>query len=376
MQRVEAEVLQKLIRLNTRCPTALQHIYRLAVGNTDCKAALEELEASGEDKLAAKGTRPVTDSELTRLVETRPEIRAVLLRPPVLSKVEPPVLALLASIADVRPGNRGIPVSKDGPFGYIATLAADEGGTTSGERLTHAFVLRLIDLNEKLFPLLTALRDFCGRDDYRDIVNEFDAWLDVLAAGGPPPKVGSEERKRLSRACQRALESPVDRSVLYGLPRISQIPAEFIHAFPVEQPQLVGQTDTGSGIDALMGRARHARDVLAAMLASSPELNRAVQLRLDAALDLLARRRFVKAQMLEFGWPRLLSYVRAPGGQRRLRELERAVLEPSRRRDLGERWQEFLTDERLVEFSRCPRTSVISRLRNSRILNSGVSKTW
>jgi hypothetical protein len=359
MEQPETEVLAKLIRLNTRCPAAVQHVYRIAVGSPDCKAALKALEASTKDGTMAAGASSLADPEMIRLVEARPEVRTILRRTPRLSEVEPSVLAVLASIADVRPGSGGVPVTEDGPFSYIATRTADEDGTTSSgrlaQRLTQTFTLRLIELSERLPVFLATLRSMCGRDDYRDIVNEFDRRLTPTPATSGSPRVTvSEEVELLLGACQAAPGSPVDPGIVYGPPRVSQIPMELIIAFPADQPLAADWPGSTAGIEALMERTEHADKLLAEMRLSNPEIDRPIQLRLDAALHLLARRRFVKTQMLEFGWPKLLSYVRAPGGQRRLRELERAVLDPSRLPALGERWKEFLEDERLIDFLSLP----------------------
>lgn len=358
------DVLDKLVQLNTRCPKMVDHIYHLAVTSSDCRAALKDLEEvaavsrnsqtkPGDTSGSAEKSKLI-DTEIIELLATNREVCETLLREPKLSTEKQHVLVVLAAIADVHPGDHGTLITRDGPLAYMLTLVVGEEETAKLEGLTQSFVNRLIELNGKVKPLLTALHEYCGRPDYREIVNEFDAWLDTELADGGPPQESSAEFQRLSSLCKSMLVRPLDRSVLYGAPRVSQIPYGFIQAFPLNESPAVDETDSGSSLQVLQRRAKYARETLEAMQAGNPELKSAVELRLDAAIDSLARRRFVKAQVLEFGWPRLLSYVRAPGGQRRLLELERAVREPARRRALSARWQEFLVDERLVEFLSMP----------------------
>jgi hypothetical protein len=358
------DVLHKLIQLNTRCPKMLDHIYHLAVTSSDCRAALKGLEevaaAPRKSEIKPGGTSGSSeksksiDTEIMELLRTNREVCETLLREPKLSTEKQHVLAALAAIADIHPDEHGTLITRDGPLTYMLTQVVGEEETAKLEGLTQSFVNRLIVLNDKAKPLLTALHEYCGRPDYREIVNEFDAWLDRELIGGDPPQESSAEVKHLSSFCGSMLASPLARSVLYRVPRVSQIPSGFIQAFPLNESPAVDETDSGSSLQALQRRTKYARETLEAMQAGYPELKSAVELRLDAAIDSLARRRFVKAQVLEFGWPRLLSYVRAPGGQRRLLELERAAREPVRRRSLSARWQEFLADERLVEFLSMP----------------------
>src|SRR5262249_32687301 len=137
-------------------------------------------------------TAGLIDTELARLIVSSPQLRAAFLSEPRLSGIEPATLVVLASIADVRPNDQGVPVTRDSSFIYVGALVLDEGGTTTQDRLMQAFVRRLIDINTKFPSLVTALRDAASREDYRDLVKDFDEWLDKSRRASVRPTPPSE----------------------------------------------------------------------------------------------------------------------------------------------------------------------------------------
>jgi hypothetical protein len=344
----EAAVLHKLFRLYARRQDVIVQVRRFSASPDDCAEKLDSHERY------AAGRAACPDTVLGRTLEADPTLRQVFCQVPALSTVNPAVLSILTTFADARPGPGGSTITKDGSFAYIVGAVVDEAGTTTMDRLQNAFVRRLVDLSAELPVLVNEIREMSTREDYRELVRGLDLWLDKQAVGPEPPGEPAPDIARFVYACEPALRGTVDRAVLQAIPRISQIPIEFVQSLP-HQP-IQGQTqNTTPGFGALVQRAQQARDTLNAMVASDRDkLELPVRLRLAAAKELLDRRKFVKAQMLEFGWPQVLDRVRAPGGDQRLRELERAVLEPHREPSLTTSWAELLADERLVEFLRIP----------------------
>jgi hypothetical protein len=339
-----ASLLHKLFRLHTRCPAAVDCVLYFAASSSTYAEALSAHERYVDGEAAPP------DTELARLLGAESALRDVFSEQPRLSGIEPMVLGILAALADAQPGPEGIPVSRDRAFSYIAGKVADEVGTTSIAMLQQTYIGRLIDLAAALPGLVNELQKNCGREDYRNLVNELDRWLDVLATATERPETPPADFAPLAEACDRALWGDSDRDLLYDGPRISQIPREFIHSFPLQEATRQAMK-SGSVMDAMMQKAQQARRVADLMMAENgSDLELSVRLRLEVAQDMLSRRRYVKAQMLEFGWPELLDRIRAPGGQQRLRELERAVLESDSKDDLPSSWQRLLDDERLVDF--------------------------
>lgn len=370
-------ILQRLIRLNAYAEKATDEIFKIAVKAADCKEVLRaheryavevddksshaagagndpggNTEADGESNGAAQSP---AGSDLASLIKNGPGVRAVFRETPPLSDVDPPTLAALASIADVRPSSQGIPITRDSPFAYIASQVMNQGGPTTSNHFIQLFVRRLTDLHGKSPQLTAALHDAATLDTYRDLVNELDKWLDQAAMGVMPSESPGKDLDRLLRA-----HGQTDRDVLYDTPRICQIPAEFMRSFPIELSQREDESPR-LGMDHLKRNQEQTQRILAVMLENhKSELDQAVQARLYAAQEFVSRRQFAKVQMLEFGWPRLGARVRSPGGWKRLLNLERFVREErsereeSRSFNLSPHWKEMLTDERLADFLSMP----------------------
>jgi hypothetical protein len=188
-----------------------------------------------------------------------------------------------------------------------------------------------------------------------------DEWFDKVAVAAELADLPPSGLKQVASACEHALTGKSGSDSLYAFPRISQIPVEFIRSFPERNEQNENpDTDlaaepTIESVRAVMLKAQEVRIVLDRMLSDSEkELELAVGLRLDAAQDMLARRKFVKTQMLELAWPKLLEHVRAPGGDQRLRDLEQAIRDPDHKTILPPMWRDFIDNERFVEFIRVP----------------------
>lgn len=351
----ETTVYYKLVQMHARSPSIADQLHKIAEIPKQCA-----IDLAAHEQCAVDG-RPQPDTELGKLLKSDLVLRTLFTEPPLLSGIQPQVLAIFSAFADAHPNRRGVTVTKDGPFTYIAGRVADEAGTTNISAFQLTFVRRLMDLDDEIPDLMKALRVLSEKENYRDLLIGMDEWFDKVAVATELADLPPSELKPLASVCGPALRGESGSDSLYEFPRISQIPVEFIRSFP-ERNELSEALDTDptvppmmENVHDVMKKAREVRIILARMTADSgEELELAVRLRFDAAQDMLARRKFVKTQVLEFAWPKLLDHVRAPGGEQRLRDLEQAILDPDHKTTLPQAWRDFIDNERFVEFIRVP----------------------
>ena len=358
----ETTVYYKLVQMQARCPGITDQLHKIAEIPQRCA-----MDLAAHEQCAVDG-RPQPDTELGKLLKSDPVLRTLFTEPPLLSGIQPQVLAIFSAFADAHPNRRGVAITKDGPFTYIAGRVADEAGTTNISAFQLTFVRRLMDLDDEIPDLMRTLRMLSDKGNYRDLLVRMDEWFDKVAVAAELADRPPSDLQPLASVCGPALRGESGSDSLYEFPRISQIPVEFIRSFP-ERSELSEVLDTDpevldtdptvppmmENVHEVMKKTREVRIILARMIADSgDELELAVRLRFDAAQDMLARRKFVKTQVLEFAWPKLLEHVRAPGGEQRLRDLEQAILDPDHKTTLPPAWQDFLDNERFVEFIRVP----------------------
>jgi hypothetical protein len=252
----------------------------------------------------------------------------------------------MTSFADVRPTSDGTFATEDGAFAYVMRSVTDQRGTTTVERIQLAFVERLFELRRRLPDLVVVLERLARKPSYAAMIRALDAELDHPQMSDSGDDVSPDLREAV-RICRRALDQPDGQALLYRGPRLSQIPLEYVLAFK-------GSTPTSSTTVASHVESRHdALEFLARLGARRGRLDTPIRVRLAVAQELLERRKFVKVQLLEFGWPEIVER----GGSKlagRLRDLESAVLNTDTTAELSAWWDGLLADERLVEFLRQP----------------------
>jgi hypothetical protein len=270
----------------------------------------------------------------------------VLLRQPLFSELDPALLLSVHQFIDLHPTGDGTVVSADGCFTYIAAEVADRGETTTLEWLHQVFFSRLLELYNDHASFGSELRRAAGEEGFDQRVAELDSWL------LPQSKTDRPVWPALLTAAdpKRETEESDWRRLLGRQPRLSQIPAEYVAVDPTLLPRPL-HVHRGRFRDPTR-YAEASRLMLEVAAAADPAFGTTVKARLDVARDVLARRKFAKIHMLEFGWPELMGRVRAPDGQRRLALLEKAVLFGSDEAELAESWEMYRTDERLVDFLR------------------------
>ncbi|MCO8276340.1 CHAT domain-containing protein [Actinoplanes sp. TRM 88003] len=285
-------------------------------------------------------------ADALRLLEEE-SAEPTLKRKPSFASVPPDLLRSIHQFIDLHPTGDGTVVSDDGCFTFIVAEVADRGDNTTLDWLHQVFFSRLLELDNDYPPLGVALRRAAVAMDYDRSVAEAEQWLFERPEGADPAEPPTLLR---DADFDRRMDESDWRRILGRIPLLSQIPAGHASVDLGQLPPALRE-----GVDRLHDSKRYAKAsqlLLDQAKAQDPNFDASVHARLAVARDVLARRKFAKIHMMEFGWPELMARVRAPGGKLRLDLLERAVLSDADEVRLAESWQKYQDDERLVDFLR------------------------
>jgi KAP family P-loop domain/CHAT domain len=308
------------------------------------RSGLSEADADALARLVHLGVR---HADLPAMVES---LRAT---DPALLRVDIEPLRVLASVADLKPGPGGAPKTKDPVFAYVATLVTDQDGSTTPQFLAVMYLRRLLkirDVAPDLFRRLAAWSD-ADEDLYTSRVFKFDSWLDWRLSDGAAE--AAADIRRLAEVAIPLLDDDNTRATLTDQPRLSAIPAVFVNLVAADGTPLPADAGvagvTGVTGDRFSAAALRIADEHAEAVESS-----AAMLRLDVARDVVSRRKYAKVQLLLTTWSELIRLARGPGGARRLRDLEAAMLRGDHDVPIPQPWRHLTTDESLREFLRLP----------------------
>lgn len=311
-------------------------------------AGLVRMNCKDPELISAVRDPDLGDSVLDNFMAANPDLRAKFAATPDLPSDTPDSLRALACVADLCPGHDGVPKTWDPTFPYIARTITDQAGTTTPRSLAVGYLRRLVELKEKVPKLAeqaAALYADSGRH-YGKLISSLDTWIDARLRGEtPPPESGIA---LLAKALESSLPPSDDiRKILTEEPRLSAIPGSYVQLVMADSTVIPTATEVaGLPVQASLEIAfkladTHREDVVFSM----PHV-----LRLAVARDVMERRRYAKVQLLLTRWPELLSFARGPGGARRLRDLETAILHADQEAELPDAWKHLKSDEHLREF--------------------------
>lgn len=336
---------------------------RLAACEASYSVEVEALEAR------CRGQEPKGDEIAERdWPALTPQVRALLLRPPLFSSSRPEEVALFAQFSDVHPaleGRRfdGRLESHDPVFVRMAALLAETNGTASTERYMVQDFSKLIGISSTYPAIGRHLEDLASTQFWNKDAEAIDAGCNgTLEEGGRQPEVSTGCAKAILAKVRRGDGKGTGRNrvrmLLASPPRLPTILKEEVLAYAKVRDQLpkiasllhagVVSTTPDEG-----KWKRLATEVVASLSDDSRgAIQQALELRRAVALELLEKRKFAKLYCLAHAWPELADRLRLEG-LAGLRGLEEAALGASQR-TIPADWEPWLRDQRLLRLLRLP----------------------